>query len=96
MTIQDYDIGELKKSLNQTLMGVAITSFINYKFEIVQPLFIQTFISPKTILMSPLAQIHIFGFRPEGKLQRPFKPKNPFGFVFFLFFFFYSFFFFSF
>jgi len=85
MTTEEYDREEIMNELKKIAIGIAITSFIVYKFEIYQPLFIQAFLTPKGVLTNSLTRIHIFGEKPEGKLKRPFKPENPFEYTFFAF-----------
>ena len=77
MTIKEYDLSQLKQLLNQTLIGTMITIFINYKWKVMQPLFIQSVLAPKNMMTNPLFRIYIMGEKAVGKLSRPFKVENP-------------------
>jgi hypothetical protein len=77
MTIKEYDLSQLKQLLNQTLIGTMITIFINYKWKVMQPLFIQSVLAPKNMMTNPLFRIYIMGEKAIGKLSRPFKTENP-------------------
>lgn len=80
VTICEYDIAELKKLIQQTVVGVAILGFLHFKFDFVQPLILQSIFPFKNLLSSPLAKIHIFGKSAEsGELKRPWKAPSPFG-----------------
>lgn len=46
MTIQEYDLSELKKIIYQVLAGIIIVSAIHYKWNFVHPLFVQCFTGP--------------------------------------------------
>jgi len=81
LTAEEYDREEVMKAVKQTLLGLTITVGLVYKFELIQPLFIQSFMMWKTVLFSSLVQIHIFGKKAEGELKRPFKVDSPFGSV---------------
>jgi len=85
-TICDYDVGELRKFVTQILLGLAICSFIHFKFEIAQPLFIQTIMAPFTLYECALFKIHMLGLSEakDSSLKRPFtsKDQNPFAAMF--------------
>jgi len=77
VSVKEYDLSQIKQSLNQALIGTLITLFINYKWQVIQPLFIQSVLAPKNMLTSPLFRIYIMGDKATGKLARPFKSDNP-------------------
>jgi len=79
MTVRDYDLAEIAKVIQSTFVGMAVLGFLHWKFEIIQPLLIQSVLPFKTLLSSFLFQIHVFGLPPVGKLSRPFKTVSPFG-----------------
>jgi len=83
-TIRDYDFGQLRKFAMQVVLGVAICSFIHYKFEIAQPLFIQVVMAPFTLYENPLFRLHVMGSKEESdpQLRRPFQAANPFAGLF--------------
>jgi hypothetical protein len=45
----------------------------------VRPLTLQVVLGIKTVLSTPIAQIHVLGKEATGNLDRPFKVPNPFG-----------------
>lgn len=47
--MREYDYSEFKKALQQTLISVAIVSFLHWKWAICPPLFIQCFMMPSTL-----------------------------------------------
>jgi hypothetical protein len=83
MTVREYDYSEFKKALQQTLISIAIVSFLHWKWAICPPLFIQCFMTPSTLYSNPLFKIYVLGHSADQKddeLQRPFKDNsNPFG-----------------
>jgi hypothetical protein len=80
MTIDEYDMGELRKSFTQTLFVTALLTFLHIQWAVYAPLFIQSFSMPMTIYDTPLFKLHILGYPDEGELQRPFKPPpGPFA-----------------
>ncbi|KAI9291118.1 hypothetical protein K502DRAFT_344876 [Neoconidiobolus thromboides FSU 785] len=70
-TVQAYDLGELRKQLQSSAIGIAILMFMHLKLGYVQPLFLQSILSVKTLLESNLSKVHIFGSEPTGALKRP-------------------------
>jgi len=75
VSIRDYDYQQLKKAATQVVMGVLIVSFIHYKWNIIQPLFLQIIMSPMQLLRSPLLKVYLF----NEKIDRPFVEESPFG-----------------
>lgn len=74
MTIKDHDLMWFKKELQQAVMTLVIIGFIHYKWAVAPPLFLQLFMTPKTMWASNLFQLHILG----NVKPRPFKePENP-------------------
>lgn len=49
MSVREYDQGEWRKLLQQTLISIGIVSFLHWKWAICPPLFIQCFMMPTTI-----------------------------------------------
>ncbi|KAK9764622.1 phosphate transporter (Pho88) [Basidiobolus ranarum] len=78
-TVCDYDLSELKKQVKQTLISVGILCFIHYKWEYVQPLFLQSILPLKSFFESKLFKVHILNKPAEGDLKRPWKAESPFG-----------------
>lgn len=79
-TIEQYDLEQIKKFLQQIVMGSAIVGFIHYKWGSTQPLLFQGVINPMNLFDMPLLWIHLLGRKAEGALQRPFKvDENPFA-----------------
>jgi len=75
MTICEYDFSQVKKALTQVLIGIAIVSFLHVKWNMVQPLFLQCFMTPMQIYKNPLVKLFILG----EKIDRPFKEESPFA-----------------
>src|SRR5579871_3839437 len=78
MSIPEYDMMELRKMFTQSLLGFALMLFLSRRFKVMQPLFVQSFMIPKTLLSAPLFKIYILGKPAVDKLARPFKVDNPF------------------
>jgi len=82
LTTAEYDSGELRKLVGQTLLSVAICSLIHYKWDIVPPLFMQTLLAPFNMYKSNLFKIHILN-QPDDVFPRPFaEPPSPFAKLF--------------
>lgn len=80
MTIEEYDMGELRKSFMQSLFVTALLTFLHIQWAVYAPLFIQIFSMPMTVYDTPLFKLHVLGYPDEGDLQRPFKPPpGPFA-----------------
>lgn len=79
MTVQDYDLAEVNKQIQQTLVSSGILMAIHSYFGYAQPLFLQAIIPWKALLTLPIVRIHFWGCKAEGDLARPFKAPNPFG-----------------
>jgi len=78
MTVQDYDKSQLKKALTSICMGVAIVTFLHFKFDIMQPVFLQCIMTPMQLYKNPLVKIFILGQKGAVE-QRPFKEDSPFA-----------------
>jgi len=78
MTICEYDISNVKKALNQLGLGLLVVLGIHLKWDIIQPLFIQTLMVPLQLYKNPLVKIYILGQKGEVE-TRPFKEENPFA-----------------
>jgi len=79
ITAEEYDREEVGKAVKQVLTGLAITGFIVYQFQLVQPLFFQAFMIPKGVFSHQLVHIYLFGWIPAEGVKRPFKAESPFG-----------------
>lgn len=83
MTVFDYDLSELKKFVTGILLPLAIVSFIHFKFDIAQPLFVQTFMAPFTLYECALFRVLVLRIseQRDPSLKRPFvvKNENPFA-----------------
>jgi hypothetical protein len=77
-TVQEYDLAQLRKYATQVLFGAAMVVFIHYKWGMIQPLFIQTIMTPMQLYRNPLFQILVMGARGDVE-KRPFKEENPFA-----------------
>jgi len=76
MTVCEYDISNVKKALNQLGLGLLVVLGIHLKWDIIQPLFIQTLMVPLQLYKNPLVKIYILG--EKGQVEtRPFKEENP-------------------
>ncbi|KAG0166355.1 hypothetical protein DFQ28_007381 [Apophysomyces sp. BC1034] len=80
-TFMEYDTAEIKKTIKQTMTGVAIVAFLHLQFKYVQPLLLQSILGFKTFLLTKEARIHIWGQPTIGDLRRPFRVEAPFGMV---------------
>jgi len=76
MTIREYDISTVKKAFNQLGLGLLVVLGIHLKWDIIQPLFIQTLMVPLQLFKNPLVKIYILGQTGEVE-TRPFKEENP-------------------
>jgi|LauGreDrversion4_2_1035121.scaffolds.fasta_scaffold58586_1 hypothetical protein len=83
MGFADYDKTQVTKFLKAQVMPVAITLFIHYKFNYVQPLYIQFAISMISIYDWPLFQIYVLKRDGSGdkSLRRPFENAKAPGFM---------------
>lgn len=77
-TVQEYDLAQLRKYATQVLFGAAMVVFIHYKWAMIQPLFIQSVMTPMQLYRNPLFQILVMGQRGDIE-KRPFKEENPFA-----------------
>lgn len=78
-TVADYDAVEVGKQLQQIIIGTIIMLLLHVWLGMVQPLFLQILLPWKGLVTNPLVQIHLFGFKAEGTLKRPFKQPGPFS-----------------
>ena len=79
-TYGDYDREKLKEALRTALTGAGVMMAFHFYFHLTQPLALQSIMSVKTAIGSPLAKIYILGKKAEGDLRRPWKNPNPFAF----------------
>lgn len=74
MTAQQYDLHELRKVAQQTLLTLCIISFLHFKWELTAPLCMQSVMTPKVLLSSPLFKGYFLG----AAVTRPFPVEaNP-------------------
>jgi hypothetical protein len=78
MTVHDYDLSQIKKGVQQVVMGLLIVGGIHYKWGMVQPLFIQCAMTPMQLYKNPLVKIFVLGEKGDVE-KRPFKEENPFA-----------------
>ena len=78
VTVRDYDLGENRKQLQQTVLSTVVMMVLHFKFGFVQPMIFQSIPPLKQLLESHLTKIHLFGCKAEGDLKRPFKVPSPF------------------
>ena len=83
MSVADYDKKQLVSFLKAQLMPSAITAFIHYKFNYVQPLYISTVMAIIALYDWNLFQIYIM--KKDGstdkELRRPFQSAAAPGFM---------------
>jgi len=79
--VREYDIAQFKKYASQVLFGAAMVTFIHVNWGIIQPLVIQTVMTPMQLYKLPLFQIFIMGETGEIT-KRPFKEDNPLASLF--------------
>jgi len=78
MTICEYDLSQVKKALNQLGIGFLVVAGIHWKWEIIQPLFLQSLMVPLQLYKNPIIKIHLLG--QTGAVEaRPFKEESPFS-----------------
>ncbi|KAI8083143.1 inorganic phosphate transporter Pho88 [Halteromyces radiatus] len=79
-TFADYDKNEVLKGMKQSVIGLAMVTFLHFKFGYVQPLIIQAVLGFKTFFTTKEARIHLFHqSTTSGDLKRPFRVDSPFG-----------------
>lgn len=79
MSVLEYDLAEVGKQMQQTLVSAGILVAIHSYFGYVQPLFLQSILPWKNLLTLPVVRVHLFGAKPVDDLARPWKAPNPFG-----------------
>ncbi|KAI8333303.1 inorganic phosphate transporter Pho88 [Chlamydoabsidia padenii] len=76
----EYDKNEVWKGLKQSGIGLAMVTFLHFKFGYVQPLIIQAILGFKIFFTTKEARIHLFNqSNSSGDLKRPFRVESPFG-----------------
>lgn len=73
MTTREYDLSEVGKQLQSTVIGFGFMLLLHKWFGLVQPLVVQSVMPWKSLLTSPLIRIRLFGQHASGSLARPFK-----------------------
>ncbi|KAJ3375866.1 hypothetical protein GGF31_003071 [Allomyces arbusculus] len=79
VTTRDYDLIQQNASVKQHLISLALITVLHLYFGMVQPLFLQIFMPIKTLVTSPLFQIHYLGWEATESRKRPFPTPSPFG-----------------
>ena len=79
ITFMEHDMREASQGMKQSLIGLAIVSFIHYKWGYVQPLFISPAMSVVNFFKNKVVQVHLFGASTDGANKRPWKKPNPFA-----------------
>jgi hypothetical protein len=79
VTWTQYDTSELRKMMQQTLMGAMVVVGIHCWKGYVQPLVFQALLLPLTTLDHQLFHIFVLGRPATGDLSRPWKEDNPFA-----------------
>lgn len=80
-TIRDYDISQLRKYVQQVVIGVAIAIFLFVKWQVVPPMAMQCVLNPVNLFGNPLFKLFVLGENPT-KYPRPFPEENPLGGLF--------------
>mmetsp|Transcript_23951 Transcript_23951/g.57090 ORF Transcript_23951/g.57090 Transcript_23951/m.57090 type:complete len:169 (+) Transcript_23951:1-507(+) len=78
-TFLQHDVAELKKLVQQTLLGCLVVGGLHYWKGFVQPLVFQSLLIPLTVLDHQLFHLYILGRPATGDLERPWKDDNPFA-----------------
>ncbi|KAI8075294.1 inorganic phosphate transporter Pho88 [Gongronella butleri] len=80
ITYADYDKQEVYKAMKQSAIGIAMVTFLHFKFGYIQPLIMQAILGFKAFFMTKEAKIHLFN-QPttSGELKRPFRAEAPMG-----------------
>lgn len=73
MTTREYDLSEVGKQLQSTVIGFGFMLLLHKWFGLVQPLVVQSVMPWKSFFTSPLIRIRLFGQYASGSLARPFK-----------------------
>jgi len=76
MSFKDYDLGEVKKGVQQTAMAVGMISLMHFKWSYNVPLIMSASMSIVNIMDNKLLRIYVLG---ELEVERPFKTQNPFA-----------------
>ncbi|KAI8970530.1 inorganic phosphate transporter Pho88 [Pilobolus umbonatus] len=81
ISVMDYDIAEVNKTIKQSAFGILFVAFIHFKMGYVQPLLVQSILGLKTFFTTKEARIHFWKSPTTGDLRRPFRIEAPFGLV---------------
>jgi len=79
MTTVAYDVSHVKKTIINMVVGISIVCGIHFKWEMIQPLFLQIFMLPQQVYKNPLFKIYVLGNTDPELNTRPFKEESPFG-----------------
>jgi len=79
--VRDYDISQLRKFVQQVVIGMCIAVFLFVKWNIVPPLAIQCVLNPMNLFGNPLFKLFVLGANPANH-PRPFPEENPLGGLF--------------
>ncbi|KAK4683775.1 hypothetical protein P7C73_g6453, partial [Tremellales sp. Uapishka_1] len=72
-TVKDYDLQQTGAAMKGLFTGIAFMCFLHGYMKYTQPLFIQALMGIKGVLESNPAKLHLWNYKAEGDLQRPFK-----------------------
>jgi len=75
-TIRDYDIAQLRKFVQQVVIGMGIAVFLFVKWAIVPPMAIQCVLNPVNLFGNSLFKLFVLG-ESADKHPRPFPEENP-------------------
>lgn len=81
LTIREYDISQLRKFVQQIILGMGIAVFLFIQWNIVPPMAIQCVLNPVNLFGNPLFKLFVLGASP-AKYPRPFPEENPLGGLF--------------
>lgn len=79
ITPGEHDARSLRKLVMGVFSGCAFAVALGHFFKVQQPILLQAFMQPITVLTHPLFKLYVQGKPSEGDLSRPFKEDaNPF------------------
>lgn len=72
-TVRAYDEEKLRSQVQGQAMGIFMMGVMHFYFGYNNPLIIQSILPIKNGFESNLAQVHVFGHKATGDLERPWK-----------------------
>lgn len=73
MTVKDYDLDQINQAVKSIWTGVAMMGVMHFYMKFTNPLFMQCLNPIKGALEHNVTRLNLWGAKPEGDLQRPFK-----------------------